>query len=499
MENNRVAIYSGLFLFGAVMAFILVPMAFSADTIFLTTKEGGTPVSCAPANGLVLAQNLTDLCDVVIISPATNQTLVYNGSYWVNTNQVVFNDTSTCTNIGSGSAFICVEGTNIDFRSILASTGISVSNSSNTITITNTAPDNTVCANVGAGSQIYKDGECNFRTLTTGTGISLAQNTNDVQITNSLPENTVCAEQATGVGLCINDDITLKNLVAGSSISITSNTTHITITNSKPEQGCTSAGGTSIWKTTTTCDAKGLTAGVGLTLTSNTNDNNYKTNFVNGTGVTITGTGTQTFSSHCNNTGSGEAVCESSNNINSLIGSGGITITDTTGDLTINPTWELLCTNSGSGSSLNCSSFTARKQLFVQIEYRTVTNTMVQGIRFNSDSGTNYSTRSSSNGGADSTGTSLAQCTLRGGGSFSTNDRGIQSYWVYNNQSGDRKLMMGNIIAGADTSAGTAPVRVEQTCKWDNTANQITSIQLMIVSGSGTYDTGTEITVWGYD
>lgn len=483
MENNRVAIYSGLFLFGAIMAFIIVPMAFSADTIFLTTKEGGTPVSCAPANGLVLAQNLTDLCDVVIISPATNQTLVYNGSYWVNTDQIIFNDTSTCTNIGSGSAFICVEGTNIDFRSILASTGISVSNSSNTITITNTAPDNTVCANVGAGSQIYKDGECNFRTLTTGTGISLAQNTNDVQITNSLPENTVCAEQATGVGLCINDDITLKNLVAGSSISISSNTTHITITNSKPEQGCTSAGGTSIWKTTTTCDAKGLTAGVGLTLTSNTNDNNYKTNFVNGTGIAITGSTSQTFT----NTGVISNSC-----------SNGITCSGTDPS-TFTVKWELLCQNSwSSGQSFSCSSFTARKHLHVEIiaSHANAGTGVQTALQFNSDTGNNYADRISVNGAADSTGNTRSNCRL--GTAADIEGGAIYSVNIINIASKDK--LSENYGSGFLTRAvSTAPSRLMSVCEWVNNSNQITTITVMANSGNDNYDSNALITVWGYD
>src|SRR6185503_13896381 len=155
-------------------------------------------------------------------------------------------------------------------------------------------------------------------------------------ITNSAPESTNCNNVGAGTVIHVtSSNCNAKSLKAGTGISISSNSTHITITNSLPEQGCTSAGGTSIWKTTTTCDAKGLTAGVGLTLTSNTNDNNYKTNFVNGTGITITGTTSQTFASNCNNTGTGEAICESSNNINSLIATSPLTVSDTTGDLTI--------------------------------------------------------------------------------------------------------------------------------------------------------------------
>lgn len=492
MENSKIAMGAGMFLLVAIGAFLIIPMS-QEKTLILTTRDDSTPISCLDDDKLILAQNLTDLCDVVIISPTTNQTLVYNGTYWINSDQVIFNDTSTCQNIGNGSAFICVEGTNINFRSILAGSGISVSNSSDTITIVNTLPESTTGSNLGSYGQAVFSSEVGndlqFKKLLAGTSISVTSNSTNVIISNTSPETTVCSGQTGNYNIVASSsggNCTFKNLTFGNGISISSNSTHIIITNSKPEQGCTSAGGTSIWKTTTTCDAKGLTAGVGLILTSNTNDNNYKTNFVNGTGISITGSTSQTFT----NTGVTSLTSADTD---------GLSLSASTGAITITPKWELLCQNSGSGTSISCSSFTARKQLFVQIEYRTITNTMQQGIRFNSDSGTNYSTRASSNGGADSTGTSLNQCTLRGGGSFSTGDRGIHSYWIYNNQSGDRKLLTGQIIAGADTSAGTAPTRVEQTCKWDNTGAQITTITLMIVSGTGTYDTGTMITVWGYD
>jgi len=167
---------------------LLIP-AQSDDTIFFIKEDGsGAPTACTGNLGLVLAQNITDLCDVTIISPSTNQIIEYNGSQWVNVAHASFSDTTTCNNIGTGTAYVCVEGTNVNLRSILASTGISVSNNSNTITITNTDPETTVCNN-----------------------------------------------QTTGQGLCIDDTIELKNLLAGSSISLSSNSTHITITNTAPD------------------------------------------------------------------------------------------------------------------------------------------------------------------------------------------------------------------------------------------------------------------------
>lgn len=386
MENKSIAILSGIFLLGAIGAFLIIPMSFQ-DTIILTTKNGGGPVSCLDDGALILPQNLTDLCDVTIINPITSELLQYNGTQWVNVNSTTISVNSTISCNSTGGFISLCSSPNPDFNSV------------------------------------------NIKTLEDGGGINLIDNGTFIIIDNSAPESTQCINQITGQGLCINDNIELKNLLAGSGISLSSNSTHITITNTG--------------------------------VTSNT-----------ATSPIVVSGATGTVNISC-------PTC----------------ITSST------PRMEQLCQNTliANATSISCGAFTARQHLLVTIEYRTQTNTMVEGIRFNSDSGTNYATRSSSNGGADSTGTSLTQCTLRGGGSFANNDRGLMEYWIYNNQAGDRKSMIGDIVAGGDTSAGTAPIRIEQACKWDNTSAQITTIQLMRVSGSGSYASGTEITVWGYD
>jgi len=200
IAERKTEIGIGLFLLIAVGAFLVIPAVFPADTIILTAPSGFVD-SCANPN-LILAQNLTDLCDVTIISPLTNELLSYNGTQWVNVDFASFNNTATCSNIGNGTAFVCVEGSQdpIQFRSILAGAGISVSNTTNTVTITNTAPDNTVCANVGIGdAQVYKDGECNFRTLIQGNNIQLteAANTIVIDVVGIDPESTECTNLGT--------------------------------------------------------------------------------------------------------------------------------------------------------------------------------------------------------------------------------------------------------------------------------------------------------------
>ena len=64
----------------------------------------------------------------------------------------------------------------------IAGTGISVNQTNHNVLITNTSPDNTVCANVGTGKEIYKDGECNFKTLVGSADISITNTSNTVVI-----------------------------------------------------------------------------------------------------------------------------------------------------------------------------------------------------------------------------------------------------------------------------------------------------------------------------
>jgi len=705
--NNELKI-SGIVLSGIAAALILIPIFASDTTIFLTTENGGTPQSCAPENGLVLAQNLTDLCDVTIISPVSNQIIQYNGSQWVNVNQASFtNETTTCNNIGSG-VILCA-GDNVDIKTVTALSGIQITNDSNTVyfantgvtglvasigisinastgvvTITNTLPESTVCTNQGIGIQVFKDGNCNFRTLlgspdisitqgtneitidyngtlssestvctndghgtgivcnggnvhlkgiASGSGITITQNGTDIIVTsNAINESTVCSGQSGNYNIVASSssgNCTFKNLVAGTGISLSSNSTHITITNTSPEDTqCSSAGGTSIIKTSSggDCDFKGLTAGVGLTLTSNTNDNNYKTNFANGTsisitgtttqtftntapestvctnlnptgegiyvsgncnfkkllagsaislssngtrititndkpcgdlsdnngngvsddicitgeisagtgmsltvsgtkvntnfvngtgilitgsaaqtfktnfangtGVTITGSTTQTFSSSCANTGSGEAVCESSNNINSLIAGTGITIADTTGDLTITNSGAVKICNAvadGGETTLTCTFSPTTFKSFVMKSSFTSTQADTWVLRFNADSGNNYTIRSSTNGGADATSGAT--------GNYATVTIVANQWYHYNFDckeplSTQEKHCYGFRVTSANGSAN-ADARVEFASKWANTASVITDTELVRTAGTGTMTAGSFITVWG--
>lgn len=111
-------------------------------------------------------------------------------------------------------------------------------------------------------------------------------------------------------------------------------------------------------------------------------------------------------------------------------------------------------------------------------------------IRFNNDSGSNYATRTSTNGGADATAT--GQSGLISSASASSNHFFVAE--IINFAAND-KTMIGWESESAD-GAGTAPGRVEVWGKWNAAATQITRVDAINDQG-GDWATGATLTVWG--
>lgn len=308
-RNTSIGILLGVGIV-VVLAFGLsiIPNAESNNGDIFLIQSNGNGTGCT---------DLDCLDDVFIFSVSSNQILVYNSTsgqwenefqidflinndeliggdvlrfnassgFWENYNNEFVTDASNLGTVGEGvylgtkTSILDADGNQnwrLDFKKILAGTGITVSSNGTRITITNSAPDNTVCANLGTASSlsegVYASGECDFKLLLESSGITLSSNSTHITLTNALPESTACNNIGSGLGLCAGGNVNVFSLIEG-------------------------------------------------------------------TGIDIADTGSDyTFASNCNNTGTGEPVCESSNNINSLIAGTGISITDTTGDLTITST-----------------------------------------------------------------------------------------------------------------------------------------------------------------
>ncbi len=148
--------------------------------------------------------------------------------------------------------------------------------------------------------------------------------------------------------------------------------------------------------------------------------------------------------------------------------------------------WEQLATASGTGSSLDTGTFTAKKYLWVQCFCDGTSSTNIN-YQFNGDTGTNYADRESINGGTDATGinnTTTNNLTNTGTGTFFTN------MFIVNNSSNEKLWI--NHGMQATTGAGNAPARRETVGKWTNTSDQITRIVANSAFGTDSF-----IKVWG--
>ena len=156
---------------------------------------------------------------------------------------------------------------------------------------------------------------------------------------------------------------------------------------------------------------------------------------------------------------------------------------------------ELASVELGSPNSvLSSGTITAKKYLWVQA-YITGTSASANALmRFNSDSGANYSDRGSIDGAAD--GTNTGSAFINTDQIVGTLPRFLNAFII--NNSANEKLVISNMINQGTAGAGTAPQRNEIVGKWDNTASQITNVSLNTITAN-TYSTGSIIKVWGSD
>lgn len=280
-----------------------------------------------------------------------------------------------------------------------------------------------------------------------------------------------------------------KALSVNSNLVITSNSTNVIFNNTATNEStvCTNLGSASGLSEgiyiSGNCDFKKLLEGSNIALSSN------------GTHIAIASTDTNS----CTNTGSGEAICESSNNINSLIATSPITVSDTTGDLTI------ACSTCSTSSSP--FEFLGEKELsadadFIELNFTNgrdimhvfyniaVTNvsggslgTITISLQFNDDTGTNYASRFSLNGveqtaitNAGSLQLRTATLTIANGATHTFSG----SFIITDNTASRDKTVVGEGLNLADAGGDTvSPDRTEFAGMWDNSANEIVEIDII--------------------
>jgi hypothetical protein len=158
--------------------------------------------------------------------------------------------------------------------------------------------------------------------------------------------------------------------------------------------------------------------------------------------------------------------------------------------------WEELAsvTTGSAGDTLESGTISAKKYLWIQASYKNDGAADINALpRFNGDAGSNYSSRTSTNGAADSTRTSRTWVDLESG-----NQRArFANMFIINNASNEKLCIFNQMDYGA-SGASTAPNRIEGVAKWANTSDQITSIQWNQLD-AGDYAAGAELRVWGSD
>ena len=157
--------------------------------------------------------------------------------------------------------------------------------------------------------------------------------------------------------------------------------------------------------------------------------------------------------------------------------------------------WKELGRISGSrtiNNSLTVSSL-ADKRYYMILGESQGGATYTNDIRFNADSGSNYSIRQSVNGGTD--GAYASQTFMNFDGTGSDTDKFGVGYIA--NLSTKEKLYQSHVVQRGSAGASNDPKRGEFAGKWANTSNAINSIS-MLNRGSGT-SSGGELVVLGYD
>ena len=155
--------------------------------------------------------------------------------------------------------------------------------------------------------------------------------------------------------------------------------------------------------------------------------------------------------------------------------------------------WEELASvdlSGGASTNLSSGTITAKKYLWVQF-YGGFASSSNHIMTFNNDTGSNYATRRSIDGGSDGTFTSESEARV---GSASTTAN-FSNMFIINN-SANEKLGMATQVGQETAGAGNVPRRRDDCFKWANTSAQITEIDLSS-STSNTMTTDTIMKVWG--
>lgn len=250
---------------------------------------------------------------------------------------------NTASNLGAGQGIFASKViADLQFKSLIAGTGMSLTATSTGITLNTTGEANTA-ASVGAGTSIVgtKLGTAlQFKSLVAGSGISLASDGTTVTLTatGSVGEANTASNLGAGAGVFSSKnllDLRFKSIVAGTNISITNDTNTITINatggvggeaNTASNLGVTGQGVFSS-KSGVDLQFKKLIAGTNVTMSSDANS------------ITINSSGSGEVNT-ASNLGAGSGIFSSKSGVDlrlkSLVAGTNVTLSSDTNTITIN-------------------------------------------------------------------------------------------------------------------------------------------------------------------
>ena len=158
-------------------------------------------------------------------------------------------------------------------------------------------------------------------------------------------------------------------------------------------------------------------------------------------------------------------------------------------------TWERLAHAelSSGAATIDTGTFTAYENLMIQMKINAA-NSIGTRLRVNNDSGTNYSMRTSSNGGSDGTSINESKFSI-----MDTSTSGQSEFYTIfvQNEADKEKLFICEGTSNNGNGAGNAPRRRELAGKWANTSSNITQVNVVDHYAGSNFAAGSYITVWG--
>lgn len=148
---------------------------------------------------------------------------------------------NTASNLGSGSGIFSAKvGVDLQFKSLVAGSNITLTPGANDITIAaagGAGGETNTASNVGTGNGVFKQKtgvDLEFKSLIAGTNITITNNANDLTIASSAGggETNTASNLGSGNGVFaskVGVDLRFKSLIAGTNVTLTPTSNDITI------------------------------------------------------------------------------------------------------------------------------------------------------------------------------------------------------------------------------------------------------------------------------